>query len=543
MMAALALQHDLPSEDRGEEAQPLGQRYRQFRELLNAAGDFALRGDRQCAAVYAEMAALSAVSLHCGMFASPELERVLLSIAPRFPSTGVPRCRRTGGPRRILHVATSVMSIGGLTRMLWRWIDQDSGRCHSVALTHQPRNTVPDPLAEAIAGSGGRLHLLNQRMGTIEARAKRLRAIASGADLVVLHIGNRDVVPLLAFADKADCPPVLYLDHADHLFWLGRSISDLVVCLRESGLALARNRRGISPDRLTLLPIILEPMHRALPRAEAKQKLGIDESAVMLLSVARAVKYRTMNGVSYADAHLPLLRRYPQAILVIVGPGDRPDWADAIRRAEGRLIVLPERGDTSLFYQAADIYLDSYPFVSNTSLLEAGSFGVPLISLFPYSDGSAVLGADMPGLTGNLVRARSMSAYIEDLSRLIEDADYRLALGTATQCKIEATHRGDDWQQELEGVYERAYALPPVCPPPEGVRDRMCTAELDLLMADVHGVDCDPDLLLRSQLRYLPPDRRVREWLSLSCRGGFADQGVLRALRYLVPEWIIARHR
>ena len=54
---------------------------------------------------------------------------------------------------------------------------------------------------------------------------------------VILHVHMYDVLPILAFANGDFNRPVMFYNHADHLFWLGASISDLVVNFRSSSVA------------------------------------------------------------------------------------------------------------------------------------------------------------------------------------------------------------------------------------------------------------------------------------------------------------------
>ena len=41
------------------------------------------------------------------------------------------------------HVFSSTLSVGGHTRMVWRWMKLDAGRTHSVAVTRQGGGPVP----------------------------------------------------------------------------------------------------------------------------------------------------------------------------------------------------------------------------------------------------------------------------------------------------------------------------------------------------------------------------------------------------------------
>ena len=514
------------------------QNFEEFRSLVAQAKDCVERGQYDAAAMYAEIAAFYAVGKHCGLFVSPELECVLSEIGRKvipvsFSSGQSPSLHKT--PKHILHVATSVMSIGGHSRMIWRWIQQDTERSHSLVLTRQGAAEIPYLLREAVKNSHGQIYVLNENIEDFEliAQAKRLREIAATADLVILHIYNFDVVPLIAFANKEQSPPIFFLDHADHLFWLGAAISDVVISLRESGMRLAQKRRGIDPDQSVLLPIILEPTQRVLSRIEAKRQLGIPEESILLLSVARAIKYKTIDGISFADAHVPLLTHDERAFLIIVGPGTTEDYSSVIQQTEGRIIVYQEREDTAVFYQAADIYVDSFPFISTTSLLEAGSYGVPLVSRFPYSDESTVLGADMPGLTGNLICTRDLEEYRKTLSRLIEDEKVRLALGEATRQKIVGTHTENFWQKSLQEVYDHASVRPReiVTTAPT---DRMFIGEPDVFIHRIHGWDDNYfDWVIQARLPMLPIAHRLQLWLGIVKKHGLRHRIML-----LMPKWM-----
>ncbi|UIE37513.1 glycosyltransferase [Leptodesmis sichuanensis] len=498
----------------------VSQNSQEFRKLVSQARDYLERSDYDTAAIYGEMAASYASSKHPGLFASPELEHILLTIGQQAIKTS-PYIRKSTTsarfPEKILHVGTSMVSIGGHSKFLRRWINQDSNCSHSLVLTRQFPNEVPKLLSDAVSNSHGKIYTLNNYIGSIITWAKRLREIAVEADLVVLHIHNYDVIPILAFAVKEQCPPVAFLDHADHIFWLGASVSDVVISLRESAMQITRQRRGIEAKRNVLLPITLEPIQRTVSRKEAKQQLGLPEDSIVLLSIARAPKYKTINGISFADAHLPLLKQHSQTILLVVGAGDRRDWSDAIQQSGGRILSFNETENTSIYYQAADIYVDSYPFSSNTSLLEAGSYEIPLVSRFPYpSDACAILGADAPGLTNHLIYVQNLEEYTAVLSRLVQEEDHRSSLGKATRRKIVETHMEPDWQRFLNKVYASITTLPKRSVFPHQI-DQIVLDEPDVFLPRVFGSDKEINFgsMMQWYLPLMPFSTRFHHWLDL----------------------------
>ncbi|PSB47943.1 glycosyl transferase family 1 [Cyanosarcina cf. burmensis CCALA 770] len=520
---------------REEGSRLIPQNFEAFRSLVAQARDFVQRGEYHAAAVYAEIAALYATEQHCGLFVSPELEQILLTIGRQTIPIDVTlnknfSCNKA--PRNILHVSTAVMGIGGHSRMLWRWIGQDTERSHSLVLTRQGLHEVPKFLKDAVNNSQGRIYVLDKSIGNLVSWAKRLREIAASADLVVLHIWSYDVMPTIAFASRDRSPPIVFVDYGDHCFWQGVSISDVVANLRESGMRLSHERRGIASDRTAILPIILNPIQRMLSRAEAKRQLGFAEDSIVLLSIARSLKYRTIDGVSFADAHVPLLEKYDRAILIVIGPVDPEEWSAAIQRSQGRIKVFGQREDTAVFYQAADIYVDSFPFVSITSLLEAGSYGTPLVSRYPYSHASKILSADAPGLTDKLILARNLPEYTTVLSRLVEDEEFRLSLGEATRQTITERHVGSHWQCYLEDVYCRATTVPGLTVTSLPTTDRMFVGEPDVFLQKVFSSrDIEIEEIIQSRLRLMPLKQRFYSWVELVKQHGFGR------LNVLLPEW------
>jgi hypothetical protein len=131
----------------------------------------------------------------------------------------------------------------------------------------------------------------------------------------------------MALAGMAAPPAVILVNHSDHLLWLGVRAVDLVLSTRHSGDRLTRTRRGIGPGRTAVIPLCVERSARRLDREEAKRRLGLPAESVVLLTVARGAKFRSMGAEEFPDPLVPLLRAHPEARLVAVGPGGRVDWS------------------------------------------------------------------------------------------------------------------------------------------------------------------------------------------------------------------------
>ncbi len=518
----------------------ISQNYSSFQYLIKQSQHFLDLEEYELSSVYSIIAANYAYARHTGLFVSPKLERILVSIGKKAITTvSNPIPIKQSNPRRIIHVATTVSDVGGLTRMIWRWIQQDKTRTHSLVLTRY-YGEIPALLREAIKNSHGNIYFLSDTVGGIISWCQRLREIATAADLIVLHIHSFDIIPIIAFGNPEACPPIVFLNHADHLFWIGTEISNVITNLRESGWELSQERRRIPHKHNLLLPIILDPTERKLSRQEAKIKLGIAKDAVLLLSIARPLKYQTIDEINFANDHVAILMKYPQAILIVVGANNQKEWLTAIENTKGRIKVFSQTDQTATFYQAADIYVDTFPFVSITSLLEAGSYEVPLVSRYPYSsDSCKIFGADAPGLRDNLIVVRNPTEYISILSHLIEDEDYRLSIGRATKQKIEDTHLGDNWQQDLENIYACASNLPRIRLTSNFEDDNMFMGEPDVFIPIVYGqeVDITINQLIQNYLPFMPFPQRFYQWVQLLKEYNLIKNPV----SLLLPEWLRAR--
>jgi hypothetical protein len=512
-----------------------------FRSLVDEAKALSHGKDGNSAAALAQIAADFAWGNPIGQLTSLELEQLISALGMRFlPKRSYPdHTRSQGPPRRILHVMTAAYPLGGHTRFVWRWIQNDSEHSHSLAFTGQRGAKVPKQLRKAVKNANGRLYFLDEQRGGLLQRAALLQELAFSSDAVILHTHPYDVLPVLAFSDHSLRPPTVYVNHADHVFSIGLSTCDTVAHIRNSGCLLSRNRRGIPETHSTILPIPLGVTRRTRSRSEAKRYLGIPEHSVVLLSIAHAFKYRPINEFDFSSLVLPLLERFPQAYLLMVGPSDDSQWLPALNRFPSRIKLMGKQEGTSIYYESADIYLDSFPFASLTSLLEAGSYGIPLTTFFPYSQAASVLGADDIALQDCLLRATTLDDYHRSLSELIESPAHRQSLGLLTQQRVSEFHCGTGWIAQLELLYARSL-------PVKQLRNNLpaapseVTDQLDELLTHLQrnmGISRSVDATVRTHLGLLPSHMKFEKWRESK------GLGKLSFARALSSGWAFARLR
>jgi hypothetical protein len=192
-----------------------------------------------------------------------------------------------------------------------------------------------------------------------------------------------------------------------------------------------------------------------MSRLEAKRALGYGPEVIVLLTIASPFKYTAPNCVSFLELVIPVLEALPQAILVAVGPGLDRSWEAARERTGGRIKPIGIRWDNELLYSAADIYLDSVPFSSITSVLEAGIQGTPVLGFMPPDSDLELLGPGAPGLDTTIDLAHEPESYRALLTELITNSELRCRKGEAVRTRILSHHAGENWRASGAACYAK----------------------------------------------------------------------------------------
>jgi glycosyltransferase involved in cell wall biosynthesis len=488
--------------------------YAEFRGLVETARRHLDRGRYDAAAGYCQIAGMYAWMNPVGLFGSDELEALLGRLSARLPAAPAAARAPSGPARTVLHVATQVYQTGGSTQAIASWIEQDPGRRHRVCITRQGPVEIPPKITDRLQ-SDSDLLCLDARPGGLLARSAALRAAAADADVVVLHLHPCDVVPSIALAGAGDAPPIVYVDHADHVFWLGRSVTRLLLSMRDSGRSLAVSRRGIEPERCFVMPRPLRVAERSVARDEAKRRLGLEPDRVLVVTAADGSKYRPVGEPAFLDLVLPFMSRHPDVIFRAAGPAPEGDWAAASEATGGRLRALGRLPDVSVLQQAADVYLDSFPFSSLTSLLEAGAFGTPVVTYRGHPEDCLVLGADTRGLDEHMLCPTSVDEFQRDMSGLLTSRERRSQLGERTRRAIIDTHTGAGWRANVAELYGRAAG---VSATPRLATAQRQTGRLDVLIdlvMEQTGFSQGVPGAVRANLGLLSTRERIAAWRGL----------------------------
>ena len=324
-----------------------------------------------------------------------------------------------------------------------------SGERHAVALTMQPSEHVEPRIARAVAATTGTVESVAGERSLVR-RAARLRQLAAEcADVVVLHAHQWDVVPSIAFAAGGG-PPVVLLNHADHAFWIGAGIADLVVDIRDSGLALSKRFRMVR--RSTLLPVPLEdrgivPHDRTIAATRVGDRWLLDAKLV-LLTIGSGYKYRDVSGLEFAQTLTRIVEVLPGSVVVAVGPdASDPLWQSLAANTQGRVRAVGSDPELTAWHRAADPYLEGFPIGSYTAMLEAALAGRMIVRK-PLLAPSSELPVDRGALAA-IEPPTTPEAYVQRVLHYANDPMQRSRDAIAARAAVAAAHCGDGWLESL----------------------------------------------------------------------------------------------
>lgn len=330
--------------------------------------------------VVAKKALTFATYNNCGYFESNILENFYCDLAKTIDNKAK---FSEFEKNNILHVMTLSYKVGGHTRVVEKWINlAPCYQKHSVVLLNQ-EGEIPQKLKDNIKNKNGELYVFNLGEDIFQ-KAIKLRELASKFEYVVLHIHMDDPAALVAFGSEEFSRPILFFNHADHLFWVGKSISDIILDFRTIK-SITKTRRNIKNPYFLGIPPETEAKYiETYDKNEARKKLNLPLDKKIILTVGSNFKYTPFKNKSFIDYVTKILEKEKDAILYAIGPSLNDEmWKIANEKLEGRIIPLGtiNYGEEYFNYiKSSDLILDSWPMCGGTVIMDAISLAKPILS-------------------------------------------------------------------------------------------------------------------------------------------------------------------
>ena len=274
----------------------------------------------------------------------------------------------------------------------------------------------------------------------------RLRGLVAqaGPSVTYLHYGSnqiafRDVLAVRA-ARRGRCAVMVHHAapirgrHRQLMTRIGAELAHVVVVSSPAMKGLLTGI-GVRSKKIVVVPLGV-PAPRSNPtRHEARSRLGLDDGAFVVATVARLDPGKNVPLVVRSVASL--VREGVNAHLLVAGTGVEfaavTSLIKEILERNGRMLGRVESLDD--LYAAADVFaLPSLEEGFGLVFLEAAWHGVPSLA---YAVGGVPY-AISDGATGVLVEAGDEAEFSNQLRRLCQDASLRTSLGAAARVRVEA---------------------------------------------------------------------------------------------------------
>lgn len=417
---------------------------------------------------------------HPGYFVSEPLERILRNIgrdiktnptASRLQEDCSARARSVA---MFAHVFTTAYERGGHTRLIARWIENcvhgSLNQSHSMIITNQGKHTIPKWLEKVAEKANGHCLAIDNSLPPIEKALKLRMLCDSIADVIVLHIHPNDPLPAVAFSESDNTRPIIFFNHADHVFSIGTSVAHMVFDIRESGQRITVSQRGNSA-KSSLVPIpLIDPMkgeetsliNRESMRKEARSRLGIRSDARVAISIGEHYKYEPRLQYDFRKAVEAILNEGNDIHIFAIGLPISGIWKRQFESTGGRFHptgIVDDQRILSDYYLAADVYLEGFPITSITALLDAGLYYLPIQS-FRVPD-APILSCDDVSTRNSVPFAYTEEDYASGAIKLLRSSkEERHDIGKKIRIGILREHCGAYWtdrwlEPALRGSWER----------------------------------------------------------------------------------------
>lgn len=381
------------------------------------------------------------------IFRDIELENFLHEYGDTFNSDVTPKKPKNN----IVHLFTTVYSVGGHTRFAEQIIQLDKENTHHILISNQGRIALREELIQAAKESNGEIVILPD-VELSEKANLLIDFIAEHAEKVFLHIHPDDYLPSLALNKLSHQIEFFFVNHADHRFSFGVDLCSTVVNIREEGAKISCHLRYAKDNFILPLPIHKEDFTEA-DLENIRNEYKISQKSVVALGIGSPYKFQDHGGYHFFKTIYSALEENLNLCVFVVGIDEAELKKLDIQsyQSHDRLFLLGRMENPSKLQAIADIALDPMPYGSYTALLETCFYGAyPLVCYDTHPLFNLYLDESF---RGKITLDKTEEDYLYHLSELCK---YKREF-TRIEIKesIQKYHGGNMWLTMLQNLYAK----------------------------------------------------------------------------------------
>lgn len=263
-------------------------------------------------------------------------------------------------------------------------------------------------------------------------------------DKLFMHIHPSAVEAVTAFYALPKEITKYQINLTDHAYWVGAGCVDYSFEFRDYGASLSVGRRGISRDRVLLMPYY--PMMKEIKFVGFPKEA---EGKVKIFSGASFYKIMDEND-TFFKLNKAILEANPSAVTLFAGGGDMAMLNGLIDKygLKGRFIPIGQRSDIFECYKHSDIYLSSFPQFGALMAQFAAHASLPILAYANSKSGmveEVVCQKHKESITFT-----DLEALVSESVRFVNDQEYRKQRGQAMRgCVIDVEEFNHSFQKSV----------------------------------------------------------------------------------------------
>lgn len=337
---------------------------------------------------YVFLASTYAWGTNLGFLTDDDLEDIIVCIGERLTENrengqnGYNNEKRHSKVRTVAHVVSFLHDVGGHSKALEQWTRILKGIVNKQFLYITNVNNVP-------TNYSGFESLKKQEICVRELFCKsrytdRIAQLSDmidedRPDVVIMYINPNDVIAATALQITQHKPWVLFFNHADHIFWIGKKTIDLLIEFRSISADYSSTLRGINRKKIFVIPLTTD----IKPKKTLKSIYGVPNDSTLSVSIGSLYKVIEKNKSRYFELIDELLVRFPNHFHIFVTdkPGlARTKWISKNPLTQGRFIVIGPLNDLAPIYGVADFVIETFPMCGGTVRVEAMACKLPVVA-------------------------------------------------------------------------------------------------------------------------------------------------------------------
>lgn len=394
----------------------------------------------------AYIANLSCFAWHnfTGRYSSGHVEKLLADLSDEiFKSSQVKIEPNKSGKRKILHILSEIHSSGGHSKLVDSWVNLDLDSDHSLVSIRQELEEVKQNTS---VYNLSHVNMFSSYDKDYIKNAYNLKAIIEkGFDVVVLHIHPDEVIANIVLKQFENIIPILFLNHADHIFWNGMSVINGLIQIREVNIKLDIVRRNASIPQY-FLPIPIDIISDESEGSSRNNKINI-------LSIGSFFKYLPNKEYNFFEEICAIADRFKDKSLEvefnIIGVSDSDISACYLRDNIHYLGVLTQ-DQLKTYILNSDLYLEGFPFPSFTALLQVSLHKVPFLLHYNPIDSFKLFDEDESHF---IQYPSNVTSWRNSLLEYIENVELRSKVKILQYDKVAQIYNPDYWKRNLTNMY------------------------------------------------------------------------------------------